>query len=70
MRAHTRGGDLRGLMLHLNAWLHGGDRLEVAGAGGTHKTLLGLRARVGIVFQGLDDQLFMPPFGTRWPSAR
>jgi cobalt/nickel transport system ATP-binding protein len=48
------------LMLHLNALLVGDGELEVAGirvgAGDTRE----LRARVGLVFQDPDDQLFMP----------
>jgi cobalt/nickel transport system ATP-binding protein len=41
------------LMLHLNGLLAGEGELHVAGAGD-------LRARVGLVFQDPDDQLFMP----------
>jgi cobalt/nickel transport system ATP-binding protein len=48
------------LMLHLNGLLAGEGELEVAGidvqAGNTRE----LRARVGLVFQDPDDQLFMP----------
>ena len=48
------------LMLHLNGLLTGTGELEVAGirvgAGDAHE----LRARVGLVFQDPDDQLFMP----------
>ncbi len=47
-------------MLHLNGLLRGEGRLEVAGLEVTDKTLRELRARVGIVFQDPDDQLFMP----------
>lgn len=48
------------LMLHLNGLLRGEGELEVAGLDVTDKTLRELRARVGIVFQDPDDQLFMP----------
>jgi cobalt/nickel transport system ATP-binding protein len=44
------------LMLHLNALLRGEGTLEVAGA----RDVRELRARVGLVFQDPDDQLFMP----------
>ena len=48
------------LMLHLNALLTGTGELDVAGlrvgSGDVHE----LRARVGLVFQDPDDQLFMP----------
>jgi cobalt/nickel transport system ATP-binding protein len=48
------------LMLHLNGLLRGEGELTVAGvrvgAGDLHE----LRARVGLVFQDPDDQLFMP----------
>jgi cobalt/nickel transport system ATP-binding protein len=48
------------LMLHLNGLLRGEGELEVAGlpvGGGNDREL---RARVGLVFQDPDDQLFMP----------
>ncbi len=48
------------LMLHLNGLLQGDGALEVAGidvGGGLQREL---RARVGLVFQDPDDQLFMP----------
>jgi cobalt/nickel transport system ATP-binding protein len=48
------------LMLHLNGLLRGEGELEVAGlpvSGGNDREL---RARVGLVFQDPDDQLFMP----------
>jgi cobalt/nickel transport system ATP-binding protein len=48
------------LMLHLNGLLSGEGALSVAGidvAGGDTRAL---RARVGLVFQDPDDQLFMP----------
>jgi cobalt/nickel transport system ATP-binding protein len=48
------------LMLHLNGLLRGGGELEVAGLTVERKTLTELRARVGLVFQDPDDQLFMP----------
>ncbi len=47
-------------MLHLNGLLSGSGRLEVAGLEVGPKTLAELRARVGLVFQDPDDQLFMP----------
>jgi cobalt/nickel transport system ATP-binding protein len=48
------------LMLHLNGLLLGGGRLEVAGLRVGAGTARELRARVGLVFQDPDDQLFMP----------
>jgi cobalt/nickel transport system ATP-binding protein len=48
------------LMLHLNGLLRGGGELEVAGLPVGPDTLPALRARVGLVFQDPDDQLFMP----------
>ena len=48
------------LMLHLNGLLSGEGALEVAGLPVTRETLHDLRARVGLVFQDPDDQLFMP----------
>ncbi|MBA2349360.1 MAG: ATP-binding cassette domain-containing protein [Solirubrobacterales bacterium] len=47
-------------MLHLNALLQGEGELEVAGLEVTKKNVAALRARVGLVFQDPDDQLFMP----------
>jgi cobalt/nickel transport system ATP-binding protein len=47
------------LMLHLNGLLRGGGELEVAGLPVRPDTLPALRARVGLVFQDPDDQLFM-----------
>ena len=47
-------------ILHLNGLLRGQGVLEVAGLDVSHKALRELRARVGIVFQDPDDQLFMP----------
>ncbi len=47
------------LMLHLNGLLRGGGELEVAGLRVGPDTLPALRARVGLVFQDPDDQLFM-----------
>ncbi|MGI8659514.1 MAG: energy-coupling factor ABC transporter ATP-binding protein [Thermoleophilaceae bacterium] len=47
-------------MLHLNGLLRGEGALEVAGLDVADKVLRELRARVGIVFQDPDDQLFMP----------
>ena len=48
------------LMLHLNGLMRGTGSLEVAGLQVGDKTLAALRARVGLVFQDPDDQLFMP----------
>jgi cobalt/nickel transport system ATP-binding protein len=45
------------LMLHLNGLLEGEGELRVAGLAPTDRRL---RARVGLVFQDPDDQLFMP----------
>ena len=47
-------------MLHLNGLLRGEGHLEVAGVVVGDKTLQEVRARVGLVFQDPDDQLFMP----------
>jgi len=47
-------------MLHLNGLLVGEGHLEVAGLPVGKDTLHELRARVGLVFQDPDDQLFMP----------
>jgi cobalt transport protein ATP-binding subunit len=48
------------LMLHLNGLMRGDGSLEVAGLQVEDGTLAALRARVGLVFQDPDDQLFMP----------
>ncbi len=48
------------LMLHLDGLLLGRGELEVAGVAVERGTLRELRARVGLVFQDPDDQLFMP----------
>jgi len=48
------------LMLHLNALLTGTGELEVAGLRVGHDDVRDLRARVGLIFQDPDDQLFMP----------
>jgi cobalt/nickel transport system ATP-binding protein len=48
------------LMLHLNALLQGSGDLEVAGLNVARDDTRDLRARVGLVFQDPDDQLFMP----------
>ncbi|MEZ5102339.1 MAG: ABC transporter ATP-binding protein [Thermoleophilia bacterium] len=47
-------------VLHLNGLLRGEGQLEVAGLPVTDRNLRELRARVGLVFQDPDDQLFMP----------
>ena len=48
------------LMLRLNGLLTGEGELEVAGVRVGSKTLRDVRARVGLIFQDPDDQLFMP----------
>jgi cobalt/nickel transport system ATP-binding protein len=48
------------LMLHLNGLLDGEGGLEVAGLEVGRDDVHELRARVGLVFQDPDDQLFMP----------
>jgi cobalt/nickel transport system ATP-binding protein len=48
------------LMLHLNALLDGEGSLSVAGIDVRGGDVRALRARVGLVFQDPDDQLFMP----------
>jgi cobalt/nickel transport system ATP-binding protein len=47
-------------VFHLNGLLRGTGRLEVAGVEVGDETMRELRARVGLVFQDPDDQLFMP----------
>src|SRR5918992_3304593 len=51
------------LMLHLNGLLRGAGELEVAGLRVCGDNLAALRARVGLVFQDPDDQLFMTTVG-------
>jgi cobalt/nickel transport system ATP-binding protein len=50
------------LLLHLNGTLRtrGDGRVRVAGLGVDDKTVRAVRARVGLVFQDPDDQLFSP----------
>jgi cobalt/nickel transport system ATP-binding protein len=48
------------LVFHLNGLLRGEGEIEVAGLDVRDDTVHDLRARVGIVFQDPDDQLFMP----------
>ena len=48
------------LMLHLNGILTGQGRLQVAGLPVVRQNLAEIRARVGLVFQNPDDQLFSP----------
>lgn len=48
------------LMLHLNGILGDGGGIEVAGLAATKSNLPVIRARVGLVFQNPDDQLFSP----------
>jgi cobalt/nickel transport system ATP-binding protein len=48
------------LMLHLNGILSGDGHVEVAGLPVTRPNLPVIRAKVGLVFQNPDDQLFSP----------
>lgn len=48
------------LILHLNGILDGGERVHIAGMPTTRKNLPHIRAKVGLVFQNPDDQLFSP----------
>jgi cobalt/nickel transport system ATP-binding protein len=48
------------LFLHLNGILRGDGRVWVAGLGVDDKTVRAIRAKVGLVFQDPDDQLFSP----------
>jgi cobalt/nickel transport system ATP-binding protein len=48
------------LFLHLNGILKGSGRVQVAGLDVTDRTLRAVRAKVGVVFQDPDDQLFSP----------
>jgi cobalt/nickel transport system ATP-binding protein len=48
------------LLLHLNGILTGQGRIEVAGLELTRASLPRIRARVGLVFQNPEDQLFSP----------
>jgi cobalt/nickel transport system ATP-binding protein len=48
------------LILHLNGILSGGGRVQVAGLPVTKPNLPVVRAKVGLVFQNPDDQLFSP----------
>ncbi len=48
------------LLLHLNGILRGKGRIEVAGLSVNDHTPPQVRARVGLVFQNADDQLFSP----------
>ena len=48
------------LMLHLNGILSGNGHIRVAGLPLTRSNLPFIRARVGLVFQNPDDQLFSP----------
>lgn len=47
-------------VLHLNGLLQGEGRVEVCGIAVTPKTAPAVRARIGLVFQDSDEQLFMP----------
>lgn len=46
------------LMLHLNGILHGSGRVQIAGIPLVQRNLPVIRAKVGLVFQNPDDQLF------------
>ncbi|GAB4263427.1 MAG: ABC transporter ATP-binding protein [Candidatus Promineifilaceae bacterium] len=48
------------LMLHLNGILQGNGRVQIGDLPLTKKSLPTIRARVGVVFQNPDDQLFSP----------
>jgi cobalt/nickel transport system ATP-binding protein len=48
------------LMLHLNGILDGNGHLQVAGLPVNRSNLSQIRAKVGLVFQNPDDQLFSP----------
>jgi len=48
------------LFLHLNGILRGEGQVQVAGLDVDDKTVRAVRARVGLVFQDPDDQLFSP----------
>jgi cobalt transport protein ATP-binding subunit len=48
------------LFLHLNGILRGQGRVQVAGLEVNDQTVRAVRARVGVVFQDPDDQLFSP----------
>jgi cobalt transport protein ATP-binding subunit len=48
------------LFLHLNGILRGRGRVQVTGLEVNDKTVRGVRARVGLVFQDPNDQLFSP----------
>lgn len=48
------------LMLHLNGILHGKGDIEIAGMQVVKENLPLIRAKVGLVFQNPDDQLFSP----------
>lgn len=48
------------LILHLNGILSGGEQVQIAGMPTTRKNLPQIRAKVGLVFQNPDDQLFSP----------
>ncbi len=48
------------LLLHLNGIFRGEGRLEIVGLPVEDKHLREIRARVGVVFQDPDDQLFLP----------
>jgi cobalt/nickel transport system ATP-binding protein len=46
--------------LHLNGLLHGEGQVTVCGMVLDKKTLTAVRAKIGVVFQDSDEQLFMP----------
>jgi len=47
-------------LLHLNGLLEGGGDVEICGMPVSKATLPAIRAKVGLVFQDSDEQLFMP----------
>src|SRR5580658_11121053 len=47
-------------LLHLNGLLEGEGDVEICGMPVTKKNLQAIRAKVGLVFQDSDEQLFMP----------
>src|SRR5947207_8664111 len=66
-------------VLHLNGLLEGEGLVEVCGRAVRRETLVEIRAKVGLVFQDSDEQLFMPtvledvsfgPLNQGLPAAR
>ena len=52
------------LLLHLNGILRGSGRIKITGLEVNKKNLNSIRAKVGLVFQDPEDQLFMPNCGS------